>query len=96
MTKKELLENEVFMAAPDDAEIVFATGEKLNMCVQLNPLNISLVKECVNEDTLKDLPLDVREHFNPEYKFALVLDAIPYWYLKEKYNVSFGTRDDEE
>ena len=88
MTKKELLENEVFMAAPEDAEIVFATGEKLKMCVAMNPLNISLVKECVNEDTLKDLPLDVREHFIPEYKTALVIDAIPYWYLKEKYGVA--------
>lgn len=96
MTKKEFLENEVFAALPDDAEIVFATGNKLKMCVPLNPLNVSLVKECVNEDTLKDLPSNVREHFKPEYKCALVLDAIPYWYLKEKYNVSFENTNDEK
>lgn len=94
MTKKEFLENEVFAALPDDTEIVFATGNKLKMCVPLNPLNISFWKECVNEDTLKDLPLDVREHFKPEYKCALVLDAIPYWYLKEKYGVSFETKEE--
>ena len=93
MTKKEFLENEVFAALPDDAEIVFATGNRLRMCVPLNPLNISFVKECVNEDTLKDLPSNVREHFKPVYKCALVLDAIPYWYLKEKYNVSFETHE---
>lgn len=96
MTKKELLENEVFAALPDDAEIVFATGEKLKMCVALNPLNISLIKECLNEDVLKDMPLDVREHFKPEYKCAMVIDAIPYWYLKERYNVSFEKVDDEK
>lgn len=95
MTKKELLENELFAALPDDAEIVFATGNKLKMCVPLNPLNVSLVKECVNEDTLNDLPLHVREHFKPEYKVALLLDAIPYWYLKEKYNVSFEKNGEE-
>ena len=95
MTKKEFLENEVFNAMPDDAEIVFATGNRLKMCVPLSPLNVSLVKECVNEDTLNVLPPHIREHFKPEYKVALVLDAMPYWYLKEKYNVSFGTGDDE-
>ena len=87
MTKKELLENEVFMAAPEDAEIVFATGGKLKMCVPLNPLNVSLVKECVNEDALKDMPPNVREHFKPEYKCALVIDAIPYGYLQAKYDI---------
>lgn len=95
MTKREFLENEVFMAAPEDAEIVFATGNKLKMCVPLNPMNVSLVKECVNEDTLKDLPSNVREHFKPEYKVALVIDAIPYWLLKEKYGVVIG-EDDEK
>lgn len=95
MTKREFLENEVFAALPDDAEIVFATGNKLRMCVPLNPLNVSLVKECVNEDVLNELPLDVREHFSPVYKCALVLDAIPYWYLKEKYGVTIGTDDKE-
>lgn len=85
MTKKEFLENEVFAALPDDAEIVFATGNRLKMCVPLNPLNVSLVKECVNEDTMNDLPSNVREHFKPEYKCALVIDAIPYDYLQAKY-----------
>lgn len=87
MTKKELLENEVFAALPDDAEIVFATGNRLRMCVPLNPLNISFVKECVNEDTLKNMPTNVREHFKPEYKCALVIDAIPYGLLDAKYDI---------
>ena len=95
MTKRELLENEVFKALPDDAEIVFATGNKLRQCVALNPLNISLVRERVNEDRMKDLPPDVREHFNPEYKCALVLDAIPYWFLKERYGVAIGADDEK-
>lgn len=95
MTKKEFLENEVFMAAPEDAEIVFATGEKLKMCVPLNALNLSLVRECVNEEIFRDAPTEVFEHFMPEYKTALVIDAIPYWYLKERYNVSFEKNGDE-
>lgn len=94
MTKKELLENELFAALPDDAEIVFATGRKLRECVAMNALNISVVRECVNEEVFRDAPTEVFEHFRPEYKNALVVDAIPYWYLKEKYNVSFETHED--
>lgn len=90
MTKKELLESDVFQKLPEDAEIVFATGEKLKMCVPLNPLNISVVKELVNEDEISDIPLNAREHFDfkPKYKTCLVLDAIPYWLLKEKYGIT--------
>lgn len=77
MTKKELLESEVFQMLPEDGEIVFATGEKLSGCYAVNPLNISLVKECVNE---QGHPL--------EYRCALLVDAIPYWLLKEKYGIT--------
>ena len=89
MTKKELLENEVFQALPDDAEIVFATGEKLKMCVPLNPLNISLVSECTNIDEYINLPKNVRDglKFEPKYRTCMVIDAIPYWYLKERFGV---------
>ena len=76
MTKKELLESEVFQMLPDDGEIMFATGEKLKECYALNVLNISLMKECVNENRLPH-----------EYRCALLIDAIPYWLLKEKYGI---------
>lgn len=91
MTKKELLESDVFQALPDEAEIVFATGSKLKQCVALNELNLSAIRECINEDEWKNIPLSAREQFKfePKYRTALVIDAIPYWYLKEKYNVTF-------
>lgn len=90
------MENEVFASAPMDAEIVFATGSKLKECVPLNALNVSLVKEMVNEDVMREMPQDVREHFKAEYRTAIVLDSMPYWWLKEKYNISFEKKDDEK
>ena len=84
MTKKELLESEVFQALPDDAEIVFATHEKTHLCTRLNALNLSAVKECTN------IPEHGGELFEPKYFTALVIDAIPYWLLKEKYGISLS------
>lgn len=90
MTKKELLESEVFQMLPEDGEIVFATGEKLSGCYAVNPLNISLVQECTNVDEYNNLPKNVRDgfKFEPKYKTCMVLDAIPYWLLKEKYGIT--------
>ena len=82
MTKKELIESEYFKELPDDAEIVFATDELVNRCVPLNALNISIVSQCVN------IPKEGDVLFRPEYKTALLIDAIPYWYLKEGYGIT--------
>lgn len=84
MTKKELIESEEFRMLPDDAEVVFATGKTLRDCVTLNALNLSVVRECVNE------PQEGGVLFQPEYKTALVIDSIPYWYLKERFGIVVG------
>ena len=84
MTKKELIECEYFKELPDDAEIVFATDGRIDRCVSLNALNISIVRQCLN------IPKEGGVVFSPKYKTALVIDAIPYWYLKERYEVTIG------
>lgn len=70
MTKKELLENDLFKNAPDSVEIVFGTNAELRRCVPLNALNISFLSD--------------RE------RCALVIDAAPYWYLRDVYNITFN------
>lgn len=84
MTKKELIESEYFKELPDDAEIVFATDGHIDRCVPLNALNISVVRQCVN------VPEDGGVVFKPKYKNALVIDGIPYWYLKERYCITLN------
>lgn len=86
MTKKELLENDAFKSLPDDAEIVFATDKNLKYCIRLNELNLSAIRQCVN---FKDIQESVLNAVKPKYMTALVIDAIPYWLLKEKYNIHF-------
>ena len=76
MTKKELIDSECFNELPDDAEIVFATNGKIRMCVPMNELNLSVLKE--------------------DGRTALVIDAIPYWYLKEGYGITLNTGAESE
>lgn len=83
MTKKELLENDLFKSLPDDTEIVFGTNNDLWQCIPLNALNISVIKQCL------------KEPWGNMYKTALVIDAIPYWYLKEKYHITLKGHEQE-
>lgn len=87
MTKKELID--ALSDVPDDIDIVFGTDKHLLECVPLNALNISVIRQCTNE------PIDGGMVFKPRYKTAIVLDAIPYWYLQEKYNITFTDNDKE-
>ena len=95
MTKKDLLENDLFKSLPDDTEIVFGTNKDLRRCVPMNALNISVMQQCINNDSWKDIPLNVRDNytFTPQYKTALVIDAAPYWYLQEAYHITFTEHD---
>lgn len=95
MTKKEFID--ALSDVPDDIDIVFGTDKHLLECVPLNALNISVIRQCTNEDVLDDFPLSMRKKvsFTPKYKTAIVLDAIPYWYLQEKYNITFTDNDKE-
>ena len=86
MTKKEFFD--LLMDVPEDVDIVFGTYSHLIGCVPLNALNVSVIRQCANE------PSNGGVVFRPQYKTAIVLDAIPYWYLKEKYNVTF-THEEE-
>lgn len=45
MTKRDLLENDVFKSIPDDTEIVFGTNAELRRCVPMNALNISFLSD---------------------------------------------------
>lgn len=96
MTKRELLNNPVFMELPDDADIVFATSSDLKACVPLTPLNLSAMSQCTNLDVMENLPTNIRDefHFTPKYKTALVIDAAPYWFLKETYGITFSNKEE--
>ena len=92
MTKKELLENKWFAMAPDNTEIVFRTDNKVAGCLHLEVSHLSLQKEIINEKELEDRPWwMVREAppFKPIYMTAIVIEAMPLDYMKEKYNTTF-------
>lgn len=70
MTKRDLLENDLFKSIPDDTEIVFGTNAELKRCVPMNALNLSFRSE--------------------NGRAALVIDAIPYWYLNDVYHITIN------
>lgn len=82
MTKKEFIDaiNDV----SDDVEIVFATDRDLRGCVPLNALNVSFIRQCVNA------PDDGGQLFMPQYRSAIVIDAVPYPYLERVYHMTFS------
>lgn len=45
MTKKELLELEVFKELPEDAEILFRTSKELPMCEPVTSKHLFLTRE---------------------------------------------------
>lgn len=84
MTKKELLDSQAFKAMPDDAEIVFNTSSRVDLCKRLRLDQMTLIQQVVNVDDFKDIPLNIRGSyvFRPQYATALVIEAVPYDYLE--------------
>lgn len=87
MTKKEFIE--LTKDIPDDFDIVFRTNsERLDCCLPLEKEHICFETYCTNMPHYDDYP---RGWFNEEkapilhYKKAIVLEAIPYDYLENKY-----------
>lgn len=75
MTKKELLENEIFAAMPDDAEIVFGTDAKCENCRPLMQSDIYYQSEIVGwvqkEIKLREEGIDDKE---PIYRHYIVIE----------------------
>ena len=79
MTKKELLENKVFQAMPDDTEIVFNTAVKAENCRPLMVDDLSFRSEIVGwakrQKTEEDRMLG---NADPIYRKFLVIDTKTY------------------
>lgn len=75
MTKKELLDNEIFAAMPDDAEIVFATDVKCENCRPLMPEDICYQSEIVGwaqkDIKLREEGIDEKE---PIFRHYIVIE----------------------
>jgi hypothetical protein len=95
MTKKELLESEMFKMAPDDAEIVFKTNERMNLCCKLNPEHLSLRKQCINVEEFPD-GHGFYKFRNPQYMTAVVIEGMPFDYMESMFNMHFEITKDKE
>ena len=88
MTKKEFIE--LIKDVPDDWDIVFRTNsERLDVCLPLREEYITIEQQCLNvfhknADWTKIFP---RDKGVLEFKKAIVLEAIPYEHLEEKYRI---------
>ena len=92
MTKKELLESELFKMTPDDAEIVFRTNKRMNLCCKLKLEHLSLRKQCINVEEVQEGPF--YKFRNPQYIVALVIDGMPFDFMDSMFNIHFEiTRD---
>ena len=89
MTKKELLEDETFKALPDDTQIIFKTSEHRQMCEPLTHEHCWYEKRCTNLEVIQNAPLEISERIKPKYECFLVIDAIPFDYMKNKLNMTF-------
>lgn len=89
MTKKELLELEVFKELPEDAEILFRTSKELPMCEPVTSKHLFLTRECTNIDAVMRVPFYVKQRPVAKYKTALIIDAMPFDYMKGKFNMTF-------
>jgi hypothetical protein len=76
MTKKELIESEWLKKIPDDAEIVFRTNEKANMCHKLKLEHLSIWRQCVNVEEIPD-GHGFYKFRNPQYMTAVVIEGMP-------------------
>ena len=54
---------------------------------------VAVIASIVSDGGKKDEPSEGGEVFEPEYKTVLVIDAIPYWYLKERYGVVLSEKE---
>ena len=87
MTKRELLENEVFKSLPDDAKIIFKTNEHREMCVPLIPPHCWYEKRCTNLEIIENAPPG--ERIKPKYECFFIIDAMPFDYMKNKLHMTF-------
>ena len=94
MTKKELLESEMFKMAPDDAEIVFKTNERLDVCCKLKAQHLSLRKQCINVEEVPEGPF--YKFRNPQYMTAVVIEGMPFDYMESMFNMHFEITKDKE
>jgi len=95
MTKKELIESEWFKKIPDDAEIVFRTNEKANMCHKLKLEHLSIWRQCVNVEEIPD-GHGFYKFRNPQYMTAVVIEGMPFEYMEDMFNMHFEITKDKE
>lgn len=88
MTKKEFIE--LINDVPDDWDIVFRTNsERLDVCIPLDEKHLGVKTQCVNlEQIVEAQCLFPMLKCEPLYKEAIVIDAIPYDYLENKYHIN--------
>ena len=88
MTKKEFIE--LTKDVPDDWDIVFRTNsERLDMCLPLKAKHISIETQCVNLEQIREAQcLYPMLKCYPKYKDTIVINAIPYDYLENKYHIT--------
>ena len=84
MTKKELLENEWFKAAPDDTPMVFKTCEFLAACEPLRKENLWFMSQATNA---QGIPPSSEWRTEPLVLKAIVIDAIPCNFLENVCNI---------
>ena len=91
MTKKEFME--LIKDVPDDWDIVFMTNsERLDVCLPIREEYITLKQQCVNlEQIIEAQQLFPMLKCEPIYKNAIVINAIPYNYLENKYCIHITT-----
>ena len=87
MTKKEFIE--LIKDVPDDWDIVFRTNsERLDVCLPLSAKHLFMETKCVNLEQIREAQyLFPMLKCEPIYKSAIVIDAIPYEHLEEKYRI---------
>ena len=92
MTKKELMESEIWRQLPDDAEIVFQTNGEARHCSLVMPDELEVVGELTNPPDWGRIPLhmqfDVLKRYVPKYKTFLVINGIGWKELRHKYGIT--------
>ena len=92
MTKKELIESEIWRRLPDDAEIVFRTNREARHCSLVMSEELEVVGELINPPDFDQIPLhmqfDFCKRYVPKYKTFLVINGIGLKELKHKYGIT--------
>ena len=92
MTKKELMESEIWRQLPDDAEIVFRTNREARHCSLVMQEELEVVGELTNPPAWDRSPLHKQfarlKRYVPKYKTFLVINGIGLKELKHKYGIT--------